>query len=137
MVRRQAKLIVSLLLSLLAPSVAAACPVIDGLFERENRDGEVRGIGLTTLQKGNGYSYKFFNTDDFQRADNVKRPVRSVDWNGTMTLTCWANTLIQETQEDGSKAILTSYITLIDKDTIAIVSDAEGRGGRYLRVKKK
>ena len=139
MVRQPAKIVVSLLLCLLAPPIAKACPVIDGIFEREVRKGEtsVRAIGLATLQKGNEYSYKFANTDNFQRADNVKRQIRWGDWNGTMILSCWSGTLIQETQETGSKDAFTSYITVIDKDTIEIVSNAVGREGRYVRVKTK
>jgi hypothetical protein len=136
MVRQQAKFIVALF-CLSVVSAAEACPVIDGIFERPRREGEtsVRGIGLNTLRKGREYSYKFFNMDDFQRADKVKRSLRWGDWSGTMTLACWENTLLQETQEDGSNTILTSYINVIDKNTIEIVSDAGDRGGRYRRVK--
>ena len=129
----------ALLLSPLVPAIAGACPVIDGIFEREVRQGEttMRAIGLATQQKGNEFSYKFANTDSFQRADNVKRQIRWGDWSGTMILSCWSGTLIQETQEAGSKEAFTSYITSIDKDTIEIVSNAVGREGRYVRDKSE
>src|SRR5262245_42511406 len=123
-----------LCLACVGPSLAEACPIINGKYSREvTVDGKrfLRSLTKFTRQAGKVFSYSNEDATTFRPADGVARPLRLGEREGTIKLSCSGNVLVEESQANNSDKVWQVTYTLLSSSELSLGSNIPGAAGLY------
>jgi hypothetical protein len=118
------------LLALSLPSMALACPTINGEFEKRLSAERSLSVGLTTKTEGGKYFYNFDVEAQapFMEADGVAKKITHDGETGTIKVSCGDNWVSLEATQEGGPTMGQKY-TLINPTQLQVESgDAEFNG---------
>jgi hypothetical protein len=122
------------LLALSLPSMALACPTINGEFEKKVSAERSISVGLATKAEGGKHFYRFDLEGEapFMEANGVTEKITHEGKTGTIKVSCGGNWVSLEAAEEGGPSF-SQKLTLISPNQLQIESNDEEFNGVFTK----